>query len=118
MNALKVKLPRVSERQEQTAIVKLLRSLGGQVYVIGTVRPTGDFHGTCQTPGIPDLLCFLPPLQRMHLPRLVFIEVKAAGGRMRPAQQEFREQCRGIVDHLVGNADVVIAWLTAQGYLR
>lgn len=117
-------LPRVSEKAEQTAIVKALRLVGGQVYVVGTVRPKGDFHGTCQTPGIPDLMCFLPPPPHGRSPRhyhhvFLFVEVKARGGRLRHEQLAFAESCTAAnVWDLVGDADVVLAWLTAHGYLR
>jgi hypothetical protein len=55
-----LRLPRVSERAEQSHIVQLLRTVGGQVYVLGTTRRRGDYAGTMQTPGLPDLLAFLP----------------------------------------------------------
>jgi hypothetical protein len=113
----------VSERAQQAAIVKLLRSIQGQVYVIGTTRRKGDYQGTNQTAGLADLLCFLPPVPRVVVTSsarvLLFVEVKAQGGRLRIEQREFQHLCNAAnVWHLVGDLDVVLQWLTAQGYLR
>jgi hypothetical protein len=44
---------RQPEKAEQAGIVKLVRALGGRVYVLGTRRKRGDFQGTMQTPGLP-----------------------------------------------------------------
>lgn len=111
-------LRHVSERVEQTNIVRLLRTLGAAVWVTGTTRPRGDYHGTCMSPGLPDCVCFLPP-RGLHGARLVFIEVKAHGGKLRPDQVAFRAQCLAAgVDHLVGGLDNVIAWLIAERYLH
>ena len=94
------------ERQEQKAIVRLLQSLGATVYVLGTTRPAGGYMGTCQTPGIPDLYAFLPAGGAL------WVEVKATGGRLSPAQLAFRELCasRG-VHYVTGGVDSVAAWL-------
>jgi hypothetical protein len=51
---------RVPERVQQAHIIRLVRTIGGVVYVLGTVRRRGDYQGTMQTPGISDLLVFLP----------------------------------------------------------
>ena len=109
--------PRQRERSEQAGIVQLLRSLGAQVYVLGTTRRRGDHPGTMQTAGLPDLIAFI------HTPdqhrRLLVIEVKAKGGRLRPEQEQFRTYCLDAnVNHLVGDLDAVIAWLIAEGYLQ
>lgn len=117
--------PRVPEKAVQAHIVQLLRSIGGQVYTMGTTRRRGDFAGTMQTPGIPDVMAFLPdrdspfpaaPTQRRVF---LFVEVKARGGRMRPEQIAFREWCiaAGVV-HIVGDLDDVIAWLVEHGHVK
>ena len=111
-----VKLPRVPEKQVQSAIVKLLRSLGAKVYVLGHPSPNDGrtFRGTAQTPGLPDLLVYLGK----GLDELT-VEVKARGGKLRPAQVEFEYLRRNAgQDHLVGGVDEVVAWLTAHGYLK
>ena len=118
------------ERGEQAGIVKLLRSLGAKVYTLGTTRRTGDYQGTMQSPGLPDVLAFLETT-RVHgstrgdvtvclqAKQLLAVEVKAAGGRLRPEQAEFRELAIAAhVAHVVGGLDDVVAWLIAHGYLR
>lgn len=71
---------RVPEKAVQAQIVHLLRSIGANVYVLGTTRRKGDHQGTMQTPGIPDLYVFLPRLPSgldNHISTL-WVEVKAA----------------------------------------
>ena len=116
---------RQPEQAEQRAIVQLLRSLGAEVYVFGTKRPRGDHPGTMQSPGIPDVEAFIPrprvsgPLSDRPMRRLVKIEVKAAGGRLRPAQAVYQQRCQEAgIAHVVGGLDVVIAWLCDHGYAR
>ena len=110
--------PRQTERAEQEGIVQLLRAIGATVYVSGTTRQRTDtHHGTCQTPGIPDIEAFLPA--RFESRVLLKVEVKAAGGRLRPEQAVYRDLCAvANVPHIVGGLDAVIAWLSAHGYLR
>jgi hypothetical protein len=108
----------VSEREEQAAIVRLLRTIGATVYVLGTVRRQGDYQGTMQTPGVPDLYAFLParPIGR---PRQLWIEVKTKTGRRSNPQRLFAELAEvGLVDYVCGPLDAVIAWLTEHKYLR
>lgn len=123
---------RVSERVEQAHIVRLLRLIGAQVYVLGTVRRKGDYAGTMQTPGIPDLYVMLPGLavSRQSMKELLlrvpvipgeplWIEVKAKSGRLRPAQVEFQQHCERMGHaHIVGGLDAVIAWLLERGFIR
>lgn len=112
---------RVSEKVEQAHIVQLLRSIGGKVYVSGTVRRRGDFAGTMQTPGIPDVEAFLPaPPDDPHGAWVVLkVECKARGGRLRPEQAEYRRLCEAAqIWHVVGGLDAVIAWLASAGYVR
>lgn len=108
--------PVVPEKVEQAHIVRLLRSLGGQVYVLGTHRRRGDHPGTMQTPGLPDLIAFLP-----RIPGVLCVEVKSARGRLRPEQAAFRASCLAIgppVYHVVGGLNAVLAQLVALGLLR
>lgn len=117
--------PRVPERVVQQQIVTLLRSVGAAVYVLGTVRRRGDFHGTMQTPGLPDLFAVLPaskvaaPDGAFSSPTALWVEVKAEGGQLRREQAEFRAQCESAeLAHVVGGVDDVIAWLIAGGWLK
>lgn len=109
---------RQPERHEQRAIVQLLSTVGCRVFVLGTTRPRGDFHGTCQSPGLCDLLAFLP-----NGGGLLAIEVKAPGGRLRPEQEVFRNCCLACeqpwqVHHVVGGLDSVIHYLIQLGLLK
>lgn len=122
--------PRVLEKTEQAHIIQTIGQVRGKVYVLGTRRPKGDYQGTRQTPGIPDLLVFLPPSPGSRTVmngcsgpsvewRQVWIEAKAAGGRLRPEQVVFAHHCLSAgVDHIVGGLDAVIAWLIREGYLN
>jgi hypothetical protein len=106
------------ERVEQAHGVKLLRSLGAQVWVLGTTRPKGDFHGTCQTPGISDCVVALPRGLGM-----LFWEVKSAKGRLRPEQEQFRLACMACeapnqVHYVTGDANALIEWLMMLGLLK
>ena len=50
---------------------------------------------------------------------VLWIEVKAAGGRLRPEQQRFRElHYETNVAHVVGALDDVLAWLVSHGYVK
>lgn len=110
--------PIARERSVQQQIVMLLRSLGSQVYTLGTTRRAGDYHGTMQTPGLPDVMAFLPA-RGERKGRLVMIEVKAPGGRARPDQLAFQDACRATgVAHVLGGLDQVVTWLVDEQYLR
>lgn len=104
---------RIPERVVQRQIVHLLRSLGAQVWVLGTARPRTDGHqGTCQTPGLGDLFAVLRG-------RALWCEVKARGGKLRPEQVVFRDAVQTTpCHHVVGGVDEVVAWLVGQGVLR
>lgn len=110
---------RQPEKAIQASIVRLLRQVGCAVYVLGTHRPRGDYQGTCQTAGLPDLLVFLP-----RALGLLFVEVKAPKGRLRPEQAQFRESCLALtvqrqpVHHVTGGLDAVIDWLIVFGLLK
>lgn len=114
------KTPRIPEKVVQSNIINLVRSIGGHPFVLGTVRPKGDSHGTRQTPGIPDVWVFLPApaLRPSAPPSSLWIEVKAVGGRMRPEQVEFKALCRRVgIAHVHGGLDDVIAFLVDGGWL-
>lgn len=109
---------RIPEKLVQAQIRALLGSVGAAVYTLGTRRPRGDYQGTCQTPGIPDLLAFVPD-RRQGVCRLLFIEAKATGGRLSEEQRDFQTHCvNAQVAHIVGDVDAVIAWLIANEYLK
>jgi hypothetical protein len=112
--------PQVSEKQEQAAIVELLRSVGGWVYVLGTRRPRGDsHHGTCQTPGIPDLYAFVPNRRSGPERIALWVEVKTPTGRPSEAQEDFEHSCRvSGTHHVMGGCDDVADWLKLAGLLR
>ena len=96
---------RVPEKAVQQQVVALLHKVGFRVWTIGTTRPNGDHRGTCQSPGLPDLLAF-------GRGRLLVVEVKARGGTLRPEQVAFRAECQAAgVAHVVGGVEDVWAWL-------
>jgi hypothetical protein len=106
MRAASSRPTRVSEKATQAAVVALLHKVGFRVWTIGTTRPNGDHRGTCQSPGLPDLLAF-------GRGRLLVVEVKARGGVLRPEQVAFRAECQAAgVAHVVGGVEDVWAWLS------
>ncbi len=110
---------RQPERVITAQIVRLLEGplVGGKVYKSSTARRRGDYQGTMQTPGIPDLEAFLPPPIVGGNTRLLKIEVKAPKGRMSPAQKEYRQFCLlSHTHHIVGGLDEVYEWLHGYGY--
>jgi hypothetical protein len=117
------KLPRVTEKAEQAAIVQLLRSLGASVYVIGHPSPDdGRTHrGTGQTDGIPDLYVVIghrAPYGSGQ-PCALWIEVKAKDGKLRAEQDLFRRRVLGVGHyHIVGGLDAVLCWLAGGGWVR
>lgn len=111
--------PRVPEKTEQAHIVQLLRSVGARVWVLGTRRRRGDYPGTMQTPGVPDLVAFVLVRDRPKPRRLLWVEVKAEGGYLRPEQAEFASLCDAAgVAHVVGGLDAVLARLVSWGVVR
>lgn len=118
------------EKFEQADGIRLLRTLGAAIYESGTRRPAGDYQGTRQTPGIPDVEVFLPArivrrqvdgvMRDLALePRLLKWECKSATGRLSPAQQAYRACCLAAhVAHVAGDLTALIAWLVAEGYVR
>jgi hypothetical protein len=87
---------RQPEKSIQHQIAGLLRTVGARVYNIGTRRRKGDFQGTMQTPGIPDVLAILPF-------RVACLAAEACG--------------RGVY-HILGGLDDVIAKLCELHLLR
>lgn len=105
------------EKVEQQHIVQLVRSLGGAVYILGTKRRKGDYQGTNQTPGVPDLLAFVP-VRGSGVVLHCYIEVKRKGGVMSEAQEGFQAACmRSGVRHVVGTYDDVLAMFIDWGVL-
>ena len=117
-------------KAEQQHVVALYRSVGAQVYVLGTTRRRGDRcpschafvpnrdHGTHQTPGVADLAVFLP--HRSDDPaRFLWHEVKAGSGRLSADQVIFRDWCVATgIEHVVGGLDAAIAYLVRIGRAR
>jgi hypothetical protein len=108
------------EKVEQAHGVQLLRYVAGreQVFVLGTRRRAGDYQGTMQSLGVPDVVAFLPlGPSKLQL----WWEVKAPGGRLRPEQQHFRQLCLSVaagVAHVVGDYDALIAFLVKGGWVK
>ena len=117
-----IRAGRVSEKVVQRRICELLALVHAKVYTIGRPPRRDAVHkGTGQTPGIPDLLVFLPKrgsgLFGGH-PHQLWIEVKAVRGRLSEEQKAFRDWCAlAGIPHLVGDLDTVRAYLQAHGYL-
>lgn len=114
--------PSPLEKVEQTWIINLWLSIGGDVYVLGTKRKKGDHQGTMQTPGISDLYGFLPPPR--YRPSVttwsdLWVEVKREKGEPSEEQVTFRERCiRAGTPHVMGTANAFIAYLIDGGWLR
>lgn len=116
----------VSEKVEQAHGVQLLLSIGAEVYVSGTRRKRGDYQGTMQTPGIPDVEAFLKGAfsqrdrEAGYPDRLILKwECKRVGGRLSPAQQRYQELCAAArIAYVVGPLDALIAWLAAHHYIN
>ncbi len=124
--------PRRLEKDEQSLTVQVLASIGATVYQLGTRRPRGracpkcgtfvaEYQGTCQTPGISDLIVFLPAPRGVAgaVRPILFVEQKAVDGRFSPRQLEFRRLAEtSAASYVAGTVDDVIKWLEARGYLR
>jgi hypothetical protein len=111
--------PVVPEKAEQAQGVALLRSLGAWVGVLGTRRPGGDYQGTCQTPGFPDVYAIIPRRGAGGAETAVWWEVKSERGRLRPEQDDFRRRCFNAGHaHVTGGLSALMAWLVAAGFLK
>ena len=114
------------EKDIQADIVTLLETVGAAVYTIGTTRKKGDHQGTMQTPGIPDLVAFVPvpawaggiagvSYKRKTPWVQLWIEVKRPGGVLSDAQRVFRMHAREAgCEHVTGGVDEVVDWLKAR----
>lgn len=107
------------EKHEQAAGVGLLAWLGAKPYALGTARRKGDYQGTNQTPGISDVIAFLPRTKGV-----LFWEVKSQRGMPSVEQLELQAlalacEAAGLgVFHCLGTFDALIAKLIAIGLLR
>ena len=116
------------ERAEQSSIKNLIEQIGGVGYTLGSKRAT--YCGSCgapntdpstrQTPGLADLVVFLPPPPRQQSRgwTLVWIECKGRGGTLSADQVKFRELNQAAhVEHVVGGLDEFLAFLSAGGWV-
>lgn len=123
------------EAIEQQNIVRTVAQLGGKCYVLGTKRGlvkcvtcgslTPEHQGTKQTPGVSDVLAFIPYRAGEFSAVLVFVEAKAPGrartknAGLSPDQVEFRDWCqRACQEHLVGGFNVFANWLIERGIVK
>lgn len=127
MSGASVLIRPVLEKVEQAHIVQFARSLGGMVYVLGNHRRAGDYQGTMQTPGLPDLWIWLPPGARrtetggtVHLPPMaLWWEVKAARRQRRREQIVFGEQCQMAgTPYGYGTFDAFIGFMAEHGRIH
>lgn len=110
--------PRVPEKVVQAQGVNLIRSIGGAAWVLGTRRRRGDHPGTMQSPGVPDVIFFLPPPPLRGAPVIGFWEVKARDGRMSREQVVFRDCCLAAsAPHVTGDLDALIVFLADGGWI-
>lgn len=118
------------EKFEQANIVQLAKTIGAEVWVLGTRRSAGkpcpkcgtfvaEHQGTRQTPGHPDLVMFLP-LVASDAKALLYWETKRAdGGRTSMEQIQFGKAATAAgVDFGIGCFDDFITWLVRRGYCR
>jgi hypothetical protein len=116
-----------SEKVEQQHIVNVLTAIRAKVYVLGTRRPRfcpfcklalpKKWMSTRQTPGIPDMLVFLPKRSKQR--EILFIEAKSQRRKLSDEQREFREYClETTAHHVKGGLDEVLAWLLHFAYLE
>jgi hypothetical protein len=76
--------PKPTEKETQRAVVRLFMAAGCRVYSLSQPR------STMQTEGLGDLWVFCPRRRTAW-----WWETKRPGGKLRPEQREFREQCEG-----------------------
>jgi len=114
------RLPVRSERVEQAHIIQVARTLGARVYVLGTTRRRGDYPGTMQTAGLPDLWMVWPHAWwTLPAGTGLWWEVKRVGGTRSPAQVQFAEECvLAGVPYGWGDCDAFIRWCREHGLLR
>jgi len=129
--------PRVSESVEQRHVVETCQSIGGRVWVLGTKRGTVkcqhcgrqtlEHQGTKQTPGVSDLICFVPDRRGLTLPtgeakrvELAFVEMKALDGTQSEPQKDFETMCvaAGVRYTLCRGLNGFLALCIALGAIR
>jgi hypothetical protein len=121
--------PQGDERSEQASIKNLTAQIGGVDYTLGTVRATccatcgapNSDPTTRQTPGLADLVLYLPPPVREpdRAWTMVWVECKGRGGTLSEEQLRFRQLNQAAqVRHLVGGLDEYIAFLEPAGWVR
>lgn len=91
--AIKKGIPRASEADVQRAVKALFQQSGCVVYDLSQGY-RNDPRGTRQTPGLPDLWCFVP---RKKL--TFWFEVKAHDGRRTDSQIVFGAMCAATSQH-------------------
>lgn len=98
--------PRVLEKDEQRACLRLYRAFGCAVYWLSQARESG------QTAGLPDLWIF-----HVRLGCKTWHEVKRqVGGALRPAQAEFQRYALATdTPYLAGDRSAAARWLLAIG---
>lgn len=116
------------EKDIQSLIIALLRTIPGtDVYSLGRPAARGDVHkGTRQTPGMCDVLAFLPEAPRPRTTdglrtaaHALAIEAKRPGNKRSRDQDRFRfSALRCGLGHVTGGLDDVLAYLELQGYIR
>lgn len=118
------------EKFQQHDGCKLLSSLGADVYTIGTRRSKGkacpkcktfvpEDQGTRQTPGIADVLAFLPEKNGKPAIALWWEAKHADGGHASAEQLHFAELCRRSSQaHCIGPLNALFAWLLEHKYLN
>lgn len=114
---------RISEKQHQHNGQALLRSIGALVWTLGTRRRKGDFQGTMQTPGIPDVYALLPARAADQYRSPLWWEVKAVDGASRPEQLAFEQAHAATtathwIGYVRGTFDALVGWLVAHGYVK
>jgi len=106
------------EAAQQEQGVALLRSMGATVYRLGVRRRKGDYAGTMQSEGLPDVLAFLPH-RGSGVRTFLCWECKAPGGRVRPEQRVFAGLCfEAGVAHVMGDLTALLRWLVEAKFLR
>jgi len=79
------------ERSISHGIQTFLKTIGATCYSTEQGYRPGR-GGARVTAGVPDLLIFLPEPSNLFM----FVEVKSAKGRIRPAQAQFAEECEKV----------------------
>lgn len=101
------------EKDVERRVIALYKAAGCVVYRLSQGYRS-ERGGTRQTPGIPDLYVIGPEGWGAW-----WHETKRPGGKLRPAQAEFRRVCqRNGLGHVVGGVAETEQWLVEQGLAR